>query len=89
MTCSFCLDPFDHSAGREDSLQKYVDKARHRVHTITSHSIDLYYIFGKVGQYCRSVAGGESHDFAKETYFEREICNYNSIEETVPAKLAD
>lgn len=86
MACSFCLDPLDHSVEREDQLKKYVDQARYRAHTTTSHSIDLYYILGKVGQYCRSVADGKARDFEKETCFERELCNYNSIERTVPAK---
>ncbi|KAJ5357872.1 hypothetical protein N7541_005030 [Penicillium brevicompactum] len=87
MACAFCLDPSDHPLVQENALLAYVTGASRRVHTTTSHSIDLYYFLSQIGRYCRSVAGGANRDFLFEIHIERELCNYESMETKRPAQL--
>ncbi|KAF9893331.1 hypothetical protein FE257_011763 [Aspergillus nanangensis] len=81
MACSFCLDPDDHPPPYRPRLENYVKMASSRFHTIVSHSIDLYYLLGKVGRYCRTVADGFQRDLVQEMCFEAELNTYMSIEQ--------
>jgi hypothetical protein len=86
MACSFCLDPVDHPVDRESSLEIYVKQARHRFHAITTHSIDLYYLLGHLGRYCRVVVDQGSRDLLYEANIEKSLLEYESIESDPAAK---
>ena len=86
MACSFCLDPVDHPIDRECRLEAYVKQARHKFHVITTHSIDLYYLLGQLGRYCRVIVGGGRRDLVYETYAEKALNTYESIESDSAAK---
>jgi hypothetical protein len=87
MACSFCLDVSDHPQGSRNRLAAYVATARSRFHTITSHSIDLYFLLGQLGRYCRSITDGMPRDFVREMTFEAELNSYTSAEENPIAYL--
>ncbi|KAJ5920158.1 hypothetical protein N7516_011016 [Penicillium verrucosum] len=87
MACSFCLDIADHPQPSRSRLADYVTAARSRFHTITSHSIDLYFLLGQIGRYCRSITDGMPRDFVRETTFEAELNSYSSAEENPFAYL--
>ncbi|KAJ5817468.1 hypothetical protein N7447_009701 [Penicillium robsamsonii] len=86
MACSFCLDPVDHPVDRESSLDIYVKQARHRFHAITTHSIDLYYLLGHLGRYCRVVVDQGSRDLLYEGNIEKRLVEYESMESDPAAK---
>lgn len=86
MACSFCLDPVDHSIDRERRLEAYVKQARHKFHVITTHSIDLYYLLGQLGRYCRVIVDGGGRDLVYEAYAEKTLNTYESIESDSAAK---
>ncbi|PGH15169.1 hypothetical protein AJ79_02534 [Helicocarpus griseus UAMH5409] len=87
MACSFCLDPADHPVSEGDALEVYVKKNRHKFHTITSHSMDLYYLLGQLGRYCRVIVEGGDHDLTYEAYVEESLKVYESAESGLEAKL--
>lgn len=86
MACSFCLDPVDHPVDRGSRLEAYVKQARHKFHVITTHSIDLYYLLGQLGRYCRVIVDGGGRDLVYETYAEKTLNTYESIESDSAAK---
>lgn len=87
MACSFCLDLAHHPPISRPRLAAYVAAARSRFHTITSHSIDLYYLLGQIGRYCRTVTEGLPRDLVRETTFEADLNSYSSAEEDPSANL--
>ncbi|KAJ5198836.1 hypothetical protein N7491_000599 [Penicillium cf. griseofulvum] len=87
MACSFCLVVSDHPQDSRTRLAAYVSTARSRFHTITSHSIDLYFLLGQLGRYYRSITDGMPRDFVRETTFEVELNSYTSAEENPIAYL--
>ncbi|KAK2796750.1 hypothetical protein FQN50_009431 [Emmonsiellopsis sp. PD_5] len=87
MACSFCLDPVDHPADHEGLLEAYTKKNRHKFHTITARSMDLYYLLGQLGRYCRVVADGGERDLTYEAYIEKTLHDYESAECDPDAKI--
>ncbi|KAJ5138684.1 uncharacterized protein N7515_003532 [Penicillium bovifimosum] len=87
MACSFCLDIAHHTQAPRTLLAAYVTASRSRFHTITSHSMDLYFLLGQLGRYCRAVADGMPRDFVRETTFESDLHSYTSAEENPSAHL--
>ncbi|CAG8004813.1 unnamed protein product [Penicillium salamii] len=86
MACSFCLDPEDHPIDGDSSLKTYVKQARNRFHAITTHSIDLYYLLGRLGRYCRVVVDQGIRDLVYEANAEKNLKEYESIESDPAAR---
>ncbi|KAL2858982.1 hypothetical protein BJX68DRAFT_252720 [Aspergillus pseudodeflectus] len=87
MACSFCLDPLDQPTGQRASLAKYVKAMRHKFHNITAHSMDLYFMLGQLGRYCRLLVEGGGRDLVYEALTEQNLLDYESAESERPAKL--
>ncbi|KAI9035324.1 Zn(II)2Cys6 transcription factor [Aspergillus affinis] len=80
MACSFYIDPAYHPTDRAALLQMYMKQGRHRFHAITTHSIDLYYLLGQLGRYCRVIVEGGARDLVFESSVEGNLNEYISIE---------
>ncbi|KAK1144210.1 hypothetical protein N8T08_005623 [Aspergillus melleus] len=80
MACSFCIDPVYHPTDRAGLLETYVKQARRRFHAITTHSIDLYYLLGELGRYCRVIVEGGARDRVYEASCGRSLNEHVSIE---------
>lgn len=87
MACSFCMDPLDQPTSQRALLAKYVKAMRHRFHTITAHSMDLYHMLGQLGQYCRLLVEGGGRDLVYEALTEQNLLDYESAESEHPATL--
>lgn len=80
MCCSMFANPEHIMPLNTPQIYQYIQSMRNKYHPICGFSIELCYLLGNLGRYCRRVLEGWDRDFVMEATFEEQLIQYTGPE---------
>lgn len=81
MCCSMFANPEHIMPLNTPQIYQYIQSMRNKYHPICGFSIELCYLLGNLGRYCRRVLEGWDRDLVMEATFEEQLVQYTGPED--------
>lgn len=81
MSCSFLLEPGDQMPINTPEMYAAINAVGKKFHPIVGHSMDMFYVLGTLGRYCRQVVELGIRDTALELTLEEQLLQWAPIGE--------
>lgn len=77
MCCAFVAEPSELQPLNKPQIYQYIQSMRSIYHPICGFSVELFYLLGNLGRYCRKVLDGMVPDLFIEAAFEEQLLGYS------------
>lgn len=76
MACSFLLDPQEQQPLNTPQIFNAIQSLGATYHCIAGYAIEMFYLIGTLGRYCRAVIDGQDRDLVLEATLEEQMISW-------------
>lgn len=81
---AFILDSNDQLPLESEGLLRCVAKMRNQYNPTIGYTIEVMYLLGNVGRYCRAILDGAPRDIGSEIYYEEQLLQFQTVDTDLP-----